>query len=141
MVNDAMLRDVGASAAAAAADEEAEAADAYAAFDRAAGHVGKRLRRYRRRVSEHARAQAGRARADDSDAMRAVRHRRKVARDYAAMRKGGSAHAGSYACSSVPCCRSHWCASRQSGRSASTSAQKRALWSRWRRWQSSCATT
>ena len=41
---------------------EAEAADAYAAFDRAAGHVGKRLRRYRRRVSEHARAQAGRAR-------------------------------------------------------------------------------
>jgi ribosomal subunit interface protein len=41
---------------------EAEAPDAYAAFDRAATHVGKRLRRYRRRVNEHARAQADRAR-------------------------------------------------------------------------------
>jgi ribosomal subunit interface protein len=41
---------------------EAEAPDAYAAFDRAATNVGKRLRRYRRRVNEHARAEAERAR-------------------------------------------------------------------------------
>src|ERR1700727_2712243 len=33
---------------------EAEAADAYLAFDHAATHVGKRLRRYRRRVNDHA---------------------------------------------------------------------------------------
>ena len=32
---------------------EAEAPDAYAAFDKAAVHVGKRLRRYRRRVNDH----------------------------------------------------------------------------------------
>jgi ribosomal subunit interface protein len=41
---------------------EAESADAYTAFDQAAVHVGKRLRRYRRRVNEHARDDAGRAR-------------------------------------------------------------------------------
>jgi len=41
---------------------EAEGADAYLAFDKAATHVGKRLRRYRRRVNEHARDDAGRAR-------------------------------------------------------------------------------
>src|SRR5580658_4524058 len=41
---------------------EAEAADAYLAFDKAAVHVGKRLRRYRRRVNEHARDEAQRAR-------------------------------------------------------------------------------
>jgi ribosomal subunit interface protein len=41
---------------------EAEGADAYAAFDKAAVHVGKRLRRYRRRVNEHARDDAQRAR-------------------------------------------------------------------------------
>ena len=40
---------------------EAEAADAYAAFGKAAEHVGKRLRRYRRRVNEHARDLAHRA--------------------------------------------------------------------------------
>jgi len=33
----------------------AEGADAYAAFGKAAAHVGKRLRRYRRRVNDHAR--------------------------------------------------------------------------------------
>src|ERR1700704_3129020 len=41
---------------------EAEGADAYSAFDKAAVHVGKRLRRYRRRVNEHARDLAQRAR-------------------------------------------------------------------------------
>jgi ribosomal subunit interface protein len=41
---------------------EAEGADAYLAFDKAAVHVGKRLRRYRRRVNEHARDEAQRTR-------------------------------------------------------------------------------
>jgi ribosomal subunit interface protein len=41
---------------------EAEGADAYTAFDKAAAHVGKRLRRYRRRVNEHARDEAQRTR-------------------------------------------------------------------------------
>ncbi len=43
---------------------EAEGADAYVAFDKAATHVGKRLRRYRRRVNDHARDLAHRARPD-----------------------------------------------------------------------------
>jgi ribosomal subunit interface protein len=41
---------------------EGEAADANAAFDDAAEHIAKRLRRYRRRVNEHARDLANRAR-------------------------------------------------------------------------------
>ncbi len=41
---------------------EGEAADAHAAFDDAAEHIAKRLRRYRRRVNEHAREIAGRDR-------------------------------------------------------------------------------
>ena len=41
---------------------EGEAADAHAAFDDAAEHIAKRLRRYRRRVSDHARDLANRAR-------------------------------------------------------------------------------
>lgn len=41
---------------------EGEAADAHAAFDDAAEHIAKRLRRYRRRVNEHAREIAGRER-------------------------------------------------------------------------------
>ena len=43
---------------------EAESTDAYTAFDKAAEHVGKRLRRYRRRVNDHARDLAHRARPD-----------------------------------------------------------------------------
>lgn len=39
---------------------EGEAADANSAFDDAAEHIAKRLRRYRRRVNEHARDLAGR---------------------------------------------------------------------------------
>lgn len=41
---------------------EGEAADAHSAFDDAAEHIAKRLRRYRRRVNEHARDLAHRAR-------------------------------------------------------------------------------
>lgn len=41
---------------------EGEAADAHSAFDDAAEHIAKRLRRYRRRVNEHARDLTNRAR-------------------------------------------------------------------------------
>ena len=41
---------------------EGEAQDAHAAFDAAAEHVGKRLRRYRRKVNDHARDLAHRER-------------------------------------------------------------------------------
>jgi ribosomal subunit interface protein len=41
---------------------EGEAADAHAAFDDASEHIAKRLRRYRRRVNEHARDVLTRAR-------------------------------------------------------------------------------
>jgi ribosomal subunit interface protein len=41
---------------------EGEAADAHTAFDDAAEHIAKRLRRYRRRVNEHARDVAGKER-------------------------------------------------------------------------------
>jgi hypothetical protein len=41
---------------------EGEAQDAHAAFDAAAEHVGKRLRRYRRKVNDHARDLANRER-------------------------------------------------------------------------------
>jgi ribosomal subunit interface protein len=41
---------------------EGEAADAHAAFDDAAEHIAKRLRRYRRRVNDHARDSAAKAR-------------------------------------------------------------------------------
>ena len=41
---------------------EGEAADANSAFDDAAEHIAKRLRRYRRRVNEHARDLSNRAR-------------------------------------------------------------------------------
>ena len=41
---------------------EGEAADAHGAFDDAAEHIAKRLRRYRRRVNEHARDTANRER-------------------------------------------------------------------------------
>jgi ribosomal subunit interface protein len=44
---------------------EGEAADANAAFDDAAEHIAKRLRRYRRRVNEHSRDVVNRERAQD----------------------------------------------------------------------------
>lgn len=40
---------------------EGEAADAHAAFDDAAEHIAKRLRRYRKRVNQHARGEISRA--------------------------------------------------------------------------------
>jgi ribosomal subunit interface protein len=43
---------------------EGEAGDANSAFDDAAEHIAKRLRRYRRRVNDHARDQAGRERSE-----------------------------------------------------------------------------
>jgi ribosomal subunit interface protein len=46
---------------------EGEAADANAAFDDAAEHIAKRLRRYRRRVNEHARDLAKRDEAGTSE--------------------------------------------------------------------------
>ena len=45
---------------------EAEGTDAYTAFDKAAVNVGKRLRRYRRRVNEHARDEAQRTRPESA---------------------------------------------------------------------------
>lgn len=45
---------------------EAESTDAYTAFDKAAAHVGKRLRRYRRRVNDHHRDMHGRARPSEA---------------------------------------------------------------------------
>lgn len=45
---------------------EGEAADAHAAFDDAAEHIAKRLRRYRRRVNEHQRDLANRERPEDA---------------------------------------------------------------------------
>ena len=41
---------------------EGEAADAHSAFDDAAEHIAKRLRRYRRRMNEHSRESANRTR-------------------------------------------------------------------------------
>ncbi|WP_419760085.1 ribosome hibernation-promoting factor, HPF/YfiA family [Acidisoma sp.] len=46
---------------------EGEAADANAAFDDAAEHIAKRLRRYRRRVNEHARDLANRQDTEPSE--------------------------------------------------------------------------
>lgn len=45
---------------------EGEAADAHGAFDDAAEHIAKRLRRYRRRVNEHARDLANRERPESA---------------------------------------------------------------------------
>lgn len=45
---------------------EGEAADAHGAFDDAAEHIAKRLRRYRRRVNEHQRDLANRARPESA---------------------------------------------------------------------------
>jgi ribosomal subunit interface protein len=50
---------------------EGEAADANAAFDDAAEHIAKRLRRYRRRVNEHARDLANR---DGAEAPEPAQH-------------------------------------------------------------------
>ena len=51
---------------------EGEAADAHGAFDDAAEHIAKRLRRYRRRVNDHARDLVHRARPEGLDAIRPI---------------------------------------------------------------------
>ena len=48
---------------------EGEAGDAHAAFDDAAEHIATRLRRYRRRVSAHARDMSNRARPEAGTAI------------------------------------------------------------------------
>ncbi|WP_114911896.1 ribosome hibernation-promoting factor, HPF/YfiA family [Acidibrevibacterium fodinaquatile] len=71
---------------------EGEAADAHAAFDDAAEHIAKRLRRYRRRVNEHARDLANRARPEAA--------RRYVLREEEEMEGNGEASdavSGAYA--------------------------------------------
>ena len=45
---------------------EGEAADAHAAFDDAAEHIAKRLRRYRRRVNDHSRDLANRGKPEEA---------------------------------------------------------------------------
>jgi len=60
---------------------EGEAADANTAFDDAAEHIAKRLRRYRRRVNEHARDSAN-------------RDRPEAARQYVLRQEDGSAECG-----------------------------------------------
>jgi ribosomal subunit interface protein len=66
---------------------EGEAADANAAFDDAAEHIAKRLRRYRRRVNEHARDIANRERPE------AARQYVLRQEDLSAGRANGEAHA------------------------------------------------
>ena len=66
---------------------EGEAADANAAFDDAAEHIAKRLRRYRRRVNEHARDSANRERPE------AARQYILRQEDEATRRANGEAHA------------------------------------------------
>jgi ribosomal subunit interface protein len=66
---------------------EGEAADANGAFDDAAEHIAKRLRRYRRRVNEHARDSANRERPE------AARQYILRQEDEASRRANGEAHA------------------------------------------------
>ncbi|HEX4171572.1 MAG TPA: ribosome-associated translation inhibitor RaiA [Acetobacteraceae bacterium] len=66
---------------------EGEAADANTAFDDAAEHIAKRLRRYRRRVNEHARDIANRERPE------AARQYVLRQEDQSAGRSNGEAHA------------------------------------------------
>jgi ribosomal subunit interface protein len=66
---------------------EGEAADANGAFDDAAEHIAKRLRRYRRRVNEHARDSANRERPE------AARQYVLQQEDEASRRANGEAHA------------------------------------------------
>jgi ribosome hibernation promoting factor len=66
---------------------EGEAADANTAFDDAAEHIAKRLRRYRRRMNEHARDSANRERPE------AARQYVLRQEDGAAERRNGEAQA------------------------------------------------
>jgi ribosomal subunit interface protein len=73
---------------------EGEAADAHAAFDDAAEHIAKRLRRYRRRMSEHSRDQAARER---PEAARQFVLREVYERDGGAQSVDGSSETGPHA--------------------------------------------
>src|ERR1700729_1687987 len=68
---------------------EGEAADANAAFDDAAEHIATRLRRYRRRVNEHARDTANRER---PEAARQYILRQEEDEPSDALRNGGTTH-------------------------------------------------
>lgn len=70
---------------------EGEAADAHGAFDDAAEHIAKRLRRYRRRVSDHARDLANRERPEA--ARQYVLRQEELASGETAFRDGVSAFA------------------------------------------------
>jgi len=70
---------------------EGEAADANSAFDDAAEHIAKRLRRYRRRVNEHARDGANRERPQ------AARQYTLRQEEEAGTEGNGAAHAATYA--------------------------------------------
>jgi ribosomal subunit interface protein len=73
---------------------EGEAGDANSAFDDAAEHIAKRLRRYRRRVNEHARDHANRER---PQAGRQYVLRQEDDDQAAAPIAGGTRQAGTYA--------------------------------------------
>ena len=73
---------------------EGEAGDANSAFDDAAEHIAKRLRRYRRRVNEHARDHANRER---PQAGRQYVLRQEDEDQAAAPAAGGTRQAGTYA--------------------------------------------
>lgn len=73
---------------------EGEAADAHGAFDDAAEHIARRLRRYRRRVNDHARDAAQRER---PQAARQYILRQEDEQDHPAAEGGGQATAAAYA--------------------------------------------
>ena len=72
---------------------EGEAADAHGAFDDAAEHIAKRLRRYRRRVNEHARDLANRERPQQARQY-VLRQEEETT---GAMTPDGAGHAATYA--------------------------------------------
>jgi ribosomal subunit interface protein len=71
---------------------EGEAADAHAAFDDAAEHIAKRLRRYRRRFNDHARDVANRERPQA-----ARQYVLREEEELAEPGEGTAVHAGAYA--------------------------------------------
>ncbi len=72
---------------------EGEAADANAAFDDAAEHIAKRLRRYRRRVNEHARDIARRERPQEAGIQYVLRQEEEAPLDGAVGTLVAGAHA------------------------------------------------
>lgn len=72
---------------------EGEAADAHAAFDDAAEHIAKRLRRYRRRVNEHARDLARRDRPQQEGTQYVLRQEEEAPVDGALNGAAAATHA------------------------------------------------